>query len=165
MSQLGIVFLFSFFKPNLRPEGDFEDMEPLEKVFCIWQIAQIVWFVARAGPLIDVATNLCPAKKSSHAACSEVINEILTQFMNAAKFVAAATTNCVDGLNAAAGCALGSLNFVSAITGTGSVLSALADGACSDLDERRRAAFESRVNVKIRNWLMDWHFLFSPVLI
>lgn len=70
--------------------------------------------------------------------------------MNAAKFVAAATTNCVDGLNAAAGCALGALNFVSAITGTGSVVSALADGACSDLGPRSKAADEARVNVKIR---------------
>ena len=136
--------------PRPTPEGEFFELEPIEQVFCVWQIAQIIWFFIRAGPLIDIATNLCPAKKSSHAACSEVINEILTQFMNAAKFIAAATTNCVNGLNAAAGCALGSLNFVSGITGTGSVVSALADGACTDLAARDKAAFEARVNVKIR---------------
>eukprot|EP00438_Fugacium_kawagutii_P017202 Skav206231 [mRNA] locus=scaffold3776:167824:169367:+ [translate_table: standard] len=131
-------------------QGEFFDLPPIEQVFCTWQIAQIIWFIIRSGPLIDVATNLCPAKKSSHAACSEVISEILTQYFNAAKFVAAATTNCVDGLNAAAGCALGALNFVSGLTGTASVVSALSDGACSDLDARSKAATEARVNVKIR---------------
>lgn len=128
------------------PEGP---TDPVELVFCTWEIAQTLWFIARAGPLIEIATKRCPADRSSHAGCSEVINEILTMFFNAAKFIAAATTNCIDGMNVAAGCALGTLNFVSAITGSGSVISALADGVCSDLGPRRRAATEERVNRKI----------------
>jgi len=123
--------------------------DPVELVFCTWEIAQTLWFISRAGPLIEIATKRCPADKSSHAACSELINEILTMFFNAAKFIAAATTNCIDGMNVAAGCSLGTLNFISAITGSGSVISALADGVCSDLGPRRKAATEEQVNRKI----------------
>ena len=46
-------------------------------------------------------------------------------FWNVGKFIAAAATNCITGLNVAAGCALGSLNLVSAFSATGSVTSAL----------------------------------------
>jgi hypothetical protein len=115
--------------------------DELEIVFCTWQISQTLFFFARAGLLIQTATNLCPPNKGdgkSVADCSEVINEILTQMLNAVKFIAAAITNCVKETDVRAGCALGSLNFLSALTQAGSVASALAGGVCFDLDEKKK---------------------------
>lgn len=68
---------------------------------------------------------------------------------NGVKLIAAATTNCVEGTNVAAGCAVGSLNFMSGITGISWVASAFANGACTDLDVKRKAATEVRINRKI----------------
>ena len=124
--------------------------EPLELLFCSWQIAQTVWFFVRAGPLIEIATKVCPAPPGGQAACSEVVNEVMLMFFNAAKFIAAASTNCIDGIDVRAGCALGSLNLISAFSGTAGVISALADGVCTDLKGRKKAAVEARVNRKIR---------------
>lgn len=68
---------------------------------------------------------------------------------NGAKLIAAASTNCVNGMNVVAGCVAGSLNFMSGITGVGWVASALANGACTDLDAKRKAAVEAQINLKI----------------
>ena len=68
---------------------------------------------------------------------------------NGAKLIAAASTNCVAGSNVVAGCVAGSLNFMSGITGISWVTSAFANGACTDLDAKRRAATEARINVKL----------------
>ncbi|CAE7213922.1 unnamed protein product, partial [Symbiodinium pilosum] len=92
-----------------------DNPEPLELLFCSWQIAQTVWFFVRAGPLIEIATKVCPAPPGGQAACSEVVNEVMLMFFNAAKFIAAASTNCIDGIDVRAGCALGSLNLISGI--------------------------------------------------
>ena len=97
----------------------------LKNTFCAWQIAQSILFAMRAGPLIEMSTKLCPPPRGGEAACSQVINEIMLMFWNVGKFIAAAATNCITGLNVAAGCALGSLNLVSAFSATGSVTSAL----------------------------------------
>jgi hypothetical protein len=81
--------------------------DELEIVFCTWQISQTLFFFARAGLLIQTATKLCPpnrGEEKSVAGCSEVINEILTQLLNAAKFIAAAITNCVKETDVRAGC-------------------------------------------------------------
>jgi len=124
--------------------------EPLELLFCSWQIAQTVWFFVRAGPLIEIATKVCPAPPGGQAACSEVVNEVMLMFFNAAKFIAAASTNCIDGIDVRAGCALGSLNLISAFSSAAGVISALADGVCTDLKGRKKEAVETRVNRKIR---------------
>eukprot|EP00439_Symbiodinium_sp_Y106_P044706 s7288_g5.t1 len=105
----------------------------LKNTFCAWQIAQSILFAMRAGPLIEMSTKLCPPPRGGEAACSQVINEIMLMFWNVGKFIAAAATNCITGLNVAAGCALGSLNLVSAFSATGSVTSALVMGVCTDL--------------------------------
>eukprot|EP00434_Breviolum_minutum_P041812 symbB.v1.2.037198.t1/scaffold5427.1/size27340/1 len=123
--------------------------KPVDKVFCAWNVAESFWFFTRIPPLIDIATRRCPAKKSSKAACSEVINNILTMMFNSVKLMAAASTNCVDGMNVAAGCTAGTLNFMSGITGISWVTSAFANGACTDLDAKRKAATEARINKKI----------------
>ena len=123
--------------------------KPVDKVFCAWNVAESFWFFTRIPPLIDIATRRCPAKKSSKAACSEVINNILTMMFNSIKLMAAASTNCVDGMNVAAGCTAGTLNFMSGITGISWVTSAFANGACTDLDAKRKAATEARINKKI----------------
>ena len=68
---------------------------------------------------------------------------------NGAKLIAAATTNCVNGMNVAAGCSAGSLNFMSGITGISWVASAFADGACTGLPAKRKAATEVRINRQI----------------
>ena len=136
----------AFDRELLTPPPD----DPLELLFCSWQIAQTVWFIVRAGPLIEVATKVCPAPPGGQAACSEVVNEIMLMFFNAAKFIAAASTNCIDGVDVRAGCALGSLNLISAFSSTAGVISALADGVCTDLKARKKAAVETRVNRHIR---------------
>ena len=126
-----------------------EPMPPIEQVFCAWNVAQSFWFFARIPPLADIARRRCPAKRGQEAACSEVINNILTMTFNGAKFIAAATTNCVNGMNVAAGCSAGSLNFMSGITGISWVASAFANGACTDLRAKRKAATEVRINRQI----------------
>ena len=124
---------------------------PIAKLFCAWNVAESFWFFARIPPLADIARRRCPAGRTarSKAACSEVINNILTMTFNGVKLIAAATTNCVEGTNVAAGCAAGSLNFMSGITGISWVASAFANGACTDLDVKRKAATEVRINRKI----------------
>ena len=124
--------------------------KPIDKVFCAWNVAESFWFFTRIPPLIDIATNLCPAKKSSTARCSEIINNILTMMFNSIKLMAAASTNCVDGMNVAAGCTAGTLNFMSGITGISWVTSAFAAGACTNLDAKRKDETEKRINKKIK---------------
>ena len=68
---------------------------------------------------------------------------------NGAKLIAAASTNCVSGANVVSGCVAGSLNFMSGISGVGWVASALANGACTDLDAKRKAATEGQINLKL----------------
>ena len=78
-----------------------------------------------------------------------MINNILTMTFNGAKLIAAASTNCVSGANVVSGCVAGSLNFMSGISGVGWVASALANGACTDLDAKRKAATEGQINLKL----------------
>ncbi|CAE7201309.1 unnamed protein product [Symbiodinium microadriaticum] len=126
------------------------DSTKLKNTFCTWQIAQSILFAMRAGPLIEISTRLCPPPRGGEADCSQVINEIMLMFWNVGKFIAAAATNCITGLNVAAGCALGSLNLVSAFSATGSVTSALVSGVCTDLQGRKRNITEQRINRKIQ---------------
>ncbi|CAE7382278.1 unnamed protein product, partial [Symbiodinium sp. CCMP2456] len=126
------------------------DSTKLKNTFCAWQIAQSILFAMRAGPVIEISTKLCPPPRGGEAACSQVINEIMLMFWNVGKFIAAAATNCIAGLNVAAGCALGSLNLVSAFSATGSVTSALAMRVCTDLRGRKRNITEQRIN---RDWV------------
>ena len=121
-----------------------------KKLFCSWQTVQSVWYLIRAGPLIGIATKNCPPPPGGKAACTQIITQIMLMFFNAAKFIGAATTNCVKGLNLASGCSLGSLNFISGLASSSSVISALADGACTDLQDKKRQATEQRINRKIR---------------
>ena len=128
--------------------------DELKNTFCTWQIAQSILFAMRAGPLIEISTKLCPPPAGGTAACSQIINEIMLMFWNVGKFIAAAAANCVKGADVAAGCALGSLNLVSAFSALGSVTSSLADGVCTDLPSQKRAARDQRINQKIRKIML-----------
>jgi len=117
--------------------------DSLDIAFCTWQIAQSLWFFARAGIQIRKAVTVCPPDEEegkTKAGCAEVIGEVITQFFNGAKFVAASVTTCVKETIYPAGCALGVLNLLSALSQAAGVASALVNGACSDLDEKEANA-------------------------